>query len=152
MFAKTAVVILAAVASLASALPEPPSRVRSAPDAKRTEHWGTGTVYDQQGAYGSCGEKHGDNELIVALTPSWQGNGYPPKYCGRKVFIQNTGSNDGVGGAGRTIVATVKDTCPGCPSADSIDLSHGAWNQLTNYAPFGTVNIEWHFCNENGQC
>ncbi|KAL6872724.1 Non-catalytic module family expansin [Trichoderma novae-zelandiae] len=151
MFAKTAVVLLAAAASLVSALPEP-TRIRSAPEAKRTEHFGTGTVYDQLGAAGSCGQVHSDDDLIVALTPSWQGNGFPPKYCGRKVFIQNTGSNDGVGGQGRTVIATVEDTCPGCPSADSIDLSHGAWNQLTNFAPFGTVNIEWHFCNEDGQC
>lgn len=38
MFAKTAVVILAAAASLVSALPEPPSRVKTAPEAKRTEY------------------------------------------------------------------------------------------------------------------
>lgn len=38
MFAKTAVVILAAAASFVSALPEPPSRVKSAPEAKRTEY------------------------------------------------------------------------------------------------------------------
>ncbi|KAL7932850.1 expansin-like protein [Trichoderma chlorosporum] len=151
MFAKTAVVILAAAASLVSALPEP-SRVRSAPEAKRTNHFGTGTVYDQDNTPGSCGQTHSDNDLIVALTPSWQGNGFPPKYCGRKVVIQNTGSNDGVGGAGNTITAVVADTCPGCRSADSIDLSHGAWNTLTNFAPFGTIDIEWHFCNEDGQC
>ncbi|UKZ66078.1 uncharacterized protein TrAtP1_007260 [Trichoderma atroviride] len=129
MFAKTAVVILAAVASVVSALPssEPPSRVESAPRAKRTTHSGLATVYDQV--------LHG-----------------PPKYCGRKVFITNTGSGDGVGGKGNSVTIAVADTCPGCPSADSIDLSRGAFSSLTNGATTGNVNIDWHFCNTNGQC
>ncbi|KAL6903917.1 expansin module family protein [Trichoderma evansii] len=154
MFAKTAVIVLAAASSLVSALPssEPPSRVVSAPLAKRTDHWGVATVYDQMGGYGSCGQKHADSDFIAALTPSWQGSSYPPKYCGRKVFITNLGSNDGVGGAGNTVTVTVEDTCPGCQSADSIDLSRGAFSSLTNGATTGTANIVWHFCNTNGQC
>ncbi|EHK50196.1 expansin module family protein [Trichoderma atroviride IMI 206040] len=154
MFAKTAVVILAAVASVVSALPssEPPSRVESAPRAKRTTHSGLATVYDQFGAAGSCGQVHADSDFIGALTPTWQGSSWPPKYCGRKVFITNTGSGDGVGGKGNSVTIAVADTCPGCPSADSIDLSRGAFSSLTNGATTGNVNIDWHFCNTNGQC
>ncbi|KAM0258007.1 hypothetical protein ACHAQJ_004050 [Trichoderma viride] len=151
MFSKTAVIILAAAASLVSAAPQP-TRVLSAPEAKRTNHFGTGTVYDQDGAFGSCGQKHADSDFIGALTPSWQGTQFPPAYCGRQIFITNTGSNDGVGGAGNTVTITVEDTCPGCPSADSIDLSRGAFSSLTNGATTGTVDIEWHFCNVDGQC
>ncbi|KOS22526.1 hypothetical protein ESCO_001955 [Escovopsis weberi] len=150
MFTK-AVVVLAAAASLVSAAPQP-TPVSSAPEAKRTFHWGLATVYNQFGAYGSCGQIHSDKDFIAAITPSWQGSGYPPKYCGRKMVVTNTGSNDGVGGAGKSTIVTIADTCPGCSTADSIDLSFGAWNYLTNNAPPGTFNVQWNFCNANGQC
>ncbi|KAL7924615.1 expansin module family protein [Trichoderma austrokoningii] len=154
MFAESAFIVLAAVASVASALPssEPPSRVESSPRAKRTTHYGLATVYDQLGAAGSCGQVHADSDYVAALTPTWQGTSWPPKYCGRQVFITNTGSGDGVGGKGNSVTVTVADTCPGCPSVDSIDLSRGAFGSLTNGATTGNVNIDWHFCNVNGQC
>jgi hypothetical protein len=106
-------------------------------------HYGLATVYDQEGAAGSCGQYHSDSDFIAALTPTWQGSSWPPAYCGRKVFITNTGSGDGVGGKGNSVTVTVEDTCPGCPSADSIDLSRGAFSSLTNGATTGNVNIEW---------
>lgn len=56
--------------------------------------------------------------------------------------VTNVGSDDGVGGKGNTIIATVEDTCPGCDQ-NHIDFSVGSWNQLTNNAAFGTANIEW---------
>ena len=66
-----------------------------------------------------------------------------PSLCGKQVRITNVGSDDGVGGAGSSVTVTVADTCPGCPSAESIDLSEGAWDALTGSAPFGTIEIEW---------
>lgn len=107
-------------------------------------HSGLATVYGQEGAPGSCGQYHSDSDFIGALTPTWQGSSYPPAYCGRKVFITNTGpGTDGVGGQGNTVTITVEDTCPGCPSPDSIDLSYGAFGALTNGATTGNVNIDW---------
>lgn len=120
---------------------------------KRVTHYGHATFYEQQGAYGSCGQKHADSDKIIALSPSWQGSGYPPAYCGRKIQITNDGGGQNNNGKGKVIEATVADTCPGCAS-DDLDLSHGAFQALTggNLDPPGQFNIEWHFCNVNGQC
>lgn len=62
--------------------------------------------------------------------------------CGRQIRATNTGSNDGVGGAGNSIIATVQDTCESCGQGD-VDFSIGAWNALTNSAPFGTFDVSW---------
>lgn len=98
----------------------------------------------------------------------------PSPYCGRLVQITNTGSDDGVGGAGNTLVVQVEDTCMSCGEGD-IDLSVAAWNDLTDSAPWGTFDISWYvglhpseeqeekhlltviassrkFCNVDGQC
>jgi hypothetical protein len=66
-----------------------------------------------------------------------------PSLCGKQVRITNVGSDDGVGGAGNSVTVIVADTCPGCPSAQSIDLSVGAWDVLTGDAAYGTIEIEW---------
>ena len=99
-------------------------------------------MYQQFGGYGSCGKKHPDSDLIVALGKKWMGSKSPSSYCGRKIHVENIGSNDGVGGKGKTVTVTVADTCPGCDE-NHLDLSIGAWNKLTGNAPFGTVNIKW---------
>ena len=70
-------------------------------------------------------------------------NQYQSEYCGRLIQVTNTGSDDGVGGKGNTVVEKVQDTCPSCDE-NHIDFSVGAWNQLTNNAAWGTVNIEWY--------
>lgn len=56
--------------------------------------------------------------MIIALSPFWQGNASPGPYCGRKIQITNTGGGQSNNGVGRVIVATVKDTCPGCGEND----------------------------------
>ncbi|KAL8899532.1 MAG: hypothetical protein Q9207_006158 [Kuettlingeria erythrocarpa] len=121
--------------------------------AKRITHYGTATFYEQNGAAGSCGQVHADSDNIIALSPSWQGSGYPPKYCGRKIEITNDGGGDNNNDQGKVVVATVADTCPGCDS-NHLDLSHGAFQALTGGAldPPGQFEIEWHFCNVKGQC
>ncbi len=80
--------------------------------------------------------------MIGALGMSWMKNQYKSQYCGRRIRIHNTGSNDGVGGKGNSIDITVADSCAACDQ-NHIDLSIGAWNRLTNSAPWGTVNINW---------
>lgn len=56
--------------------------------------------------------------------------------------MTNIGSDDGVGGAGNVVTATVADTCPSCDETH-VDMSVGAWNDLTGNAPYGTVEINW---------
>ncbi|KOS19820.1 hypothetical protein ESCO_005789 [Escovopsis weberi] len=146
MFSKTVLVVLGLAASVLAA-PQPIQVEVAAPDALNAtlsaqaadyqNHWGTGTVYDQQGGYGSCGQMHSDWDMIVAMTFAYQGHSWPPAMCGRQVVITNTGN-------GNKITATVADTCPGCRTADSIDLSRGAWNALTNGAAPGVINIQWY--------
>ncbi|KAL8857202.1 MAG: hypothetical protein Q9178_006257 [Gyalolechia marmorata] len=120
---------------------------------KRITHYGIATFYEQNGAAGSCGQVHAESDSIIALSPSWQGGGYPPRYCGRKIEITNDGGGQNNNGQGKVVVATVADTCPGCDE-NHLDLSHGAFMALTGGAldPPGQFNIEWHFCNVNGQC
>ncbi|KAL8668803.1 MAG: hypothetical protein Q9168_006584 [Polycauliona sp. 1 TL-2023] len=83
---------------------------------KRITHYGIATFYEQNGAAGSCGQVHGESDKIIALSPSWQGSGYPPMYCGRKIQITNDGGGQNNNGQGKVVVATVADTCPGCDS------------------------------------
>ncbi|KAL8948447.1 MAG: hypothetical protein Q9222_005367 [Ikaeria aurantiellina] len=145
--------ILAAT-SLASSFAQPGARPATGNILeKRVTHYGKATFYEQQGAAGSCGTVYSDSDKIIALSPSWQGSGYPPAYCGRKIQITNDGGGQNNNGKGKVVIATVADTCPGC-GADDLDLSHGAFQALTGGAldPPGTFSIEWHFCNVNGQC
>ena len=103
---------------------------------------GIGTIYQQLGGYGSCGDQHSDYDMIAALGMDWMQYQYKAPYCGRRLRLRNTGSNDGVGGQGNVIEVTVADSCQAC-DRNHVDLSVGAWNALTNNAAWGTVNIEW---------
>ncbi|KAL1965839.1 hypothetical protein VTN77DRAFT_5160 [Rasamsonia byssochlamydoides] len=105
---------------------------------------GRGTPYTQDGVAGSCGQYHSDSDLIVALSNYWMQDEYQSPYCGKQIKATNTGSNDGVGGAGNSVIVTVADTCPGCGESD-LDFSVGAWDILTNSAPFAEFNVEWEF-------
>ena len=66
-----------------------------------------------------------------------------PSLCGKQISVTNIGSNDQVNGTGISLVVTVADTCPGCPTAESIDFSVGAWQYLTKNSSYGTFEIEW---------
>ena len=103
---------------------------------------GLGTIYEQGGGIGSCGQANPDSAFIVAISNAFQQGQSPGPMCGRQISVRNTGSNDGVGGAGNAITVTVADTCPSCDQ-NHLDLSVGAWNQLTGNAPYGTVFIDW---------
>lgn len=140
----------------------------ASPLEKRIDHNGIATFYEQNGGTGSCGQVHKESDRIIALSPSWQGSGYPPAYCGRKIQITNTGGGQNNNGQGKVIEATVADTCPGCDSNHLgkcltcvtssrckkwgltriwlPDLSHGAFQALTGGAldPPGVFNIRWY--------
>ncbi|KJX97088.1 putative non-catalytic module family expansin protein [Zymoseptoria brevis] len=121
------------IASLAS------TALAVAVEKRGPTHNGVATYYLQGGVAGSCGEYHGDNDLIVAIAQS--GNAL----CGQTVTITNSGGGQGNNGVGTTITAKVVDTCPGC-DADHLDLSVGAFKGLTGGAldPPGKFNIQWH--------
>ncbi|KAL8758365.1 MAG: hypothetical protein Q9199_001540 [Rusavskia elegans] len=110
--------ILAAATTLASPFAQPLAEPASVNNVlhKRVDHYGIATFYEQNGAAGSCGQVHAESDRIVALSPSWQGSGYPPTYCGRKIEITNNGGGQNNNGQGKVVVATVADTCPGCDS------------------------------------
>lgn len=113
---------------------------------------GSATYYYQGGAFGSCGSKHSDSDLIVALPsgavrpplprPSPLLNALAnlePQYasgasCGRTVSL-TVGSN--------SITAKVADLCPGC-GANSIDLSVAAFQALGTLDQ-GRVGVRWGF-------
>ncbi|KAH8880586.1 hypothetical protein GQ53DRAFT_774041 [Thozetella sp. PMI_491] len=142
--------ILALAANVAIAAPAPTVPEADVPTPvgellpKRTTHSGIATVYQQFGGAGSCGNYNSDSSIIVALSNYWMKDEYQSAYCGRLIQIKDTDN-------GKTITAKVQDTCPGCDE-NHVDLSIGAWNKLTNSAAWGVANVEWHFCNVNGQC
>jgi rare lipoprotein A (peptidoglycan hydrolase) len=66
---------------------------------------------------------------------------YSQDICGKSVSITNVAT-------GKTITVVVADECPTCNNANSIDLSHGAFGELTdsNFGE-GIAQIKWHFIN-----
>ncbi|MCJ1430968.1 hypothetical protein MMC27_000318 [Xylographa pallens] len=136
---------LAASATLAAAIPVPDPTPVGPALAKRTDHYGTATVYDQNNYPGSCGNTNPDSSIIVALGNKWMDNEYQSPFCGRTINVVNTGSSDGgVHGKGNTITATVQDTCESCQN-DNLDFSIGAWNALTSNSEESVVDVTWHF-------
>ncbi|KAI1320176.1 hypothetical protein EDD11_001780 [Mortierella claussenii] len=88
--------------------------------------WFTDTV-------GSCGKPFQTSDMIVAMNAAQMGG---TSQCGRQVQITANG---------KTVSATVVDTCPSqfC-SSGSLDLSQAVFKQL---APLdqGVVHITWKF-------
>ncbi|KAF8970646.1 RlpA-like double-psi beta-barrel-protein domain-containing protein-containing protein [Flammula alnicola] len=80
---------------------------------------------------GNCGAYSKDTDFIVALSTA-EYNGGAHCYQHIKVSYQ-----------GKTIDATVVDSCPGC-SQYSIDLSPSAFEAL---APLdaGRIQVDWHY-------
>ncbi|MCJ1352253.1 MAG: hypothetical protein MMC33_002237 [Icmadophila ericetorum] len=136
MLAQTLTNVLVIAASLAAALPTSLN--------PRQSGSGRGTVYLQEGGTGSCGTPNPDDAIIAAISDSWMLGESPGPYCGRYIQATNVGSDDGVGGAGSTFNVLVADTCPSCGPGD-VDFSVGAWNALTNGAPYGTFDVVWQF-------
>ncbi|MBW0490450.1 hypothetical protein O181_030165 [Austropuccinia psidii MF-1] len=93
-----------------------------------------GTFFYQEGAAGACGNVNSDSTPLVALPTDLYANGV---HCGKSVLIKNTAN-------GKTVVAKVQDMCPGCPSADSLDLSTGAYDAIGAQST-GVLPIQWGF-------
>ena len=87
---------------------------------------------DQGGNAGHCGTVSKDSTPLVALTTELYGNG---GFCGRKLNIRNTAN-------GKTVTAVVMDSCPGCATKYSLDLSIGAFDALGEQST-GVLPIVW---------
>ena len=84
------------------------------------------TWFYQNGVAGACGTVHAETDNIIALDTALYGNtGVQSQYCGKSLIITNKSN-------GKTVTATVADACPTCESADSIDLSQGAFQALAD--------------------
>ncbi|GAA5898673.1 hypothetical protein JCM8208_004729 [Rhodotorula glutinis] len=98
-----------------------------------TTYTGRGTYYYQYGTAGSCGNVASDSDYVVALSYTQVDGG---AHCGQKVQLTNTAN-------GKSVTATVADTCPGCVFG-AIDLSEGAFLQLGTLDQ-GVLPLSWHY-------
>ncbi|KAI1426407.1 riboflavine-aldehyde-forming enzyme [Xylaria sp. FL1777] len=78
---------------------------------------------------GYCGETNGNNDAVVALSPSELVG-----KCGKIINIHRNG---------KTASAKVVDKCPGC-AVGSIDVSPVVFDQLANESE-GRVKVTWEF-------
>ncbi|KAI0449971.1 riboflavine-aldehyde-forming enzyme [Xylaria acuta] len=77
---------------------------------------------------GSCGWTNGNNDAVVALSPSKSGN------CGKSIRIHYKD---------KSTTAKVVDKCPGC-AAEAIDVSPSVFDKLAN-RDLGRVKVTWEF-------
>ena len=94
----------------------------AAPLEKRGSDDGEASFYYQGGATGACGQVHGDDDYIVALSPDHFSGNNP---CGNKVTVTATSG----AGKGRSVDVTVVDKCMGC-TTKHIDLAVGPFKYL----------------------
>ncbi|KAF8731150.1 hypothetical protein AX14_005089 [Amanita brunnescens Koide BX004] len=80
---------------------------------------------------GHCGTQNKDSDMIVALSMEEYGNGL---HCGKQLKISYNG---------KTILAMIQDSCPGCKPYD-LDLSPAAFKAL---APIGAgrITVSWTY-------
>lgn len=80
---------------------------------------------------GACGWTNGDNDAVVALSPSQYNNG---ANCGKWITIH---------GNGKTTAARVVDLCPGCGSG-SIDVAPAIFDDIASL-DVGRTSVTWDF-------
>jgi len=98
---------------------------------------GVGTYFYQNGNAGACGNKHSDNDLIVAIDIAYYGNtGAVSSYCGKTVQIVNLNN-------GNTVNAIVADVCPTCVGQNSLDMSLGTFKALDSNLGDGEFPIKY---------
>ncbi|AFR97767.2 hypothetical protein C343_05916 [Cryptococcus neoformans C23] len=102
---------------------------------------GYATFFSQGGVAGECGTVHSDDDYVIAIDSNgwWQdyeSNDSSP-YCGKHITLTNTNN-------GKSVTAVVADVCPTCETANSLDLSIGAFNQIATEED-GMVPITWYF-------
>ncbi|KAF6744407.1 RlpA-like double-psi beta-barrel-protein domain-containing protein-containing protein, partial [Ephemerocybe angulata] len=85
------------------------------------------TFFFQNGNRGACGQFNPDSSLIAALPETRFGYDYSKisPECGKRIKVTNTNN-------GRSVTVTVADSCPTCVNANSLDLSQGAFDQITS--------------------
>ncbi|KAI1395820.1 RlpA-like double-psi beta-barrel-protein domain-containing protein-containing protein [Hypoxylon fuscum] len=77
---------------------------------------------------GACGETNSENDAVVALSTSHNGN------CGKAIKISYKG---------KSATAKVVDKCPGC-GGDGIDVSPKVFKEFTDLS-VGRVSVTWDF-------
>ncbi|KPV78609.1 uncharacterized protein RHOBADRAFT_51056 [Rhodotorula graminis WP1] len=95
---------------------------------------GYATFYTQNGIAGNCGAVNPDSAYIVALPTATYAGG---SHCGQKVRLTRVET-------GKTITATVADSCPTCVNNSCLDLSVSAFTAIATEEE-GMVSITWEF-------
>lgn len=119
--------------------PEPaPVKETTPPSSGADSFHGEATYFDP--GMGSCGETHGPDDLIAAISfqvmdPKNPGNPNNNPLCGKKIQCMRNGDP-----STKTIV-TVVDRCPVCVAGD-LDLSPAAYKSLGGTIEEGRFNID----------
>ncbi|KAM5535894.1 hypothetical protein V8D89_010512 [Ganoderma adspersum] len=121
-----------ALALASSALAAPTNVFPEGLDKRDASHTGRGTFFEV--GLGACGKVNKDSDHIVAIPSSLFAGG---KHCKQKVLIKNKKN-------GKTAVADVRDSCPGC-GANDIDMSPSLFKSLGATLNDGVIPITWHF-------
>ncbi|GAA5842484.1 hypothetical protein JCM9279_005399 [Rhodotorula babjevae] len=95
---------------------------------------GYATYYLQNSIAGNCGAVNPDSAYIVALPTATYAGG---SHCGQKVRLTRVET-------GKTITATVADSCPTCVNNSCLDLSVAAFTAIATEEE-GMVSITWEF-------
>ncbi|KAK4047644.1 hypothetical protein OIV83_005302 [Microbotryomycetes sp. JL201] len=93
---------------------------------------GWATYFWQGGNYGNCGIISQDTDKVIALPTKTYANGI---HCGKQIKVTRKST-------GKSIIATVRDSCPTCVTNTSLDLSYGAFIELATEEE-GMVEISW---------
>ncbi|WP_416982476.1 RlpA-like double-psi beta-barrel domain-containing protein [Streptomyces sp. T028] len=104
--------------------------------ATATWHYGSITWYNPSVGVGACGEWHGDNELVAAVSSQLYGS-YPnpnnSPVCGKYVIVY--------GPSGTATWAKIVDKCPTCGPYD-VDLSPAAFDVISDLG-VGRFSTYW---------
>ncbi|GJJ73789.1 hypothetical protein EMPS_06147 [Entomortierella parvispora] len=140
-FCKLALIATATLAAMVSAAPVATTTVRqtsatpvslaASSSQDNGPFSGRGTWFTD--SVGSCGTPFDTNDMIVAMNGEQMGDN---TQCGRTVQITSNG---------KTVKATVVDTCPSeyCATG-ALDLSQAVFEQLAPLS-VGVIQIEWSF-------
>lgn len=102
-----------------------------------SKYSGTATWFTpatEGGSTGACGDKEGNNSLIVALNAKQYGSlNSVSSWCGKKITIT---------GPSGTATATVNDACPNCKYGD-LDLTPALFKKVVGDMNTGVGDITW---------
>jgi expansin (peptidoglycan-binding protein) len=77
-------------------------------------------------------------KLIPVKDAAWYGDTTKvSSFCGKQVEIINTDNQN-------SVTLTIADACPTCDNANSLDLSHTAFESLSDPST-GNIPIKWRF-------